>query len=887
MRIRKRDARVEDFSSSKLIKAISKCFDEVHNTNQALVYEIANSVQSKISDNSGVETIQDLVEQELVKRGMYDEAKAYIIYRHDRAKARDANTQLTKIFDDINKIESSELDLKRENANIDANTSMGTMLKIGTEASKDYNLKYLIKPKFAMQHENGDFHVHDLDFYSITMNCLFIPLAKLLKSGFNTGHGTVREPQSIHTAANLACIVLQSNQNEMFGGQAFPTFDYDLAPYVAKSFVNHLRECLNDYYDVSDFDSVLHHEITDKIYQKNKTILNDTSKAELRQLLPAVTSKVFEKMYNRALVKTDKETFQSMEALIHNFNTMHSRAGAQTPFSSINYGTDTSEEGRMIVKNVLLATQKGLGRSETPIFPVQIFKIKESVNLDPKSKNYDLFKLAIKTSAKRLFPNFTFCDSPYNAQYYKEGHPETEIAVMGCADKNEKITFIYKDTMYDLSFIDAFNFLKDEFGVYKKTEKSEYVKLDNVLIKDNGSFVKCKGILRNLNVSNWVEVKTDSKTLILTDDHPLDIKDKGRTFVKDIKLNDEIFLVEEKTSEKIKSIVNLERTADSFDVETESDTFDLSGVHSHNCRTRVIGNVYDPEHQQVTGRGNFSFNTLNLPRLGILAKGDLKKFFTDFDNLIDDAIQQLKDRFEYIGKKHVYNFPFLMGQGLYLDSDKYSMNDEIKEILKQSSISVGFCGLAECLVALTGKHHGESKEAQELGLKIIQHLRDRMDEESKKTGLSWSCFATPAESTAGTFLRKDRKIFGVIPGVTDRDYYTNSFHVPVYYKTSITHKIDIESPYHEICNAGSITYIELDGDPNKNLDAYETIVRYAAEKNLQYFSINTQNDQCPVCGYLGIIGDECPHCGFREGVGVSVEHLKEIGLYDEVLRYNQ
>ena len=855
------------------------------------------------------------------------------------------------------------------------------------------------------------------------MNCLFIPLAKLLKSGFNTGHGTVREPQSIHTAANLACIVLQSNQNEMFGGQAFPTFDYDLAPYVAKSFINHLRECLNDYFDSEDtekdFKNILTKEITDKIYQKNKTILNDTSKDELRELLSAVPSELFEKMYNRALVKTDKETYQAMEALIHNFNTMHSRClpadeiivaadgdtninklkvndyvlsfnvntqkyeykkvkrvldngkkellllvlengqrlrctpdhklytskgyaeaqyatdvltkdgfssivfmknditeevydievednhnfcvkdknsdnfvvvhncGAQTPFSSINYGTDTSEEGRMIVKNVLLATQKGLGRSETPIFPVQIFKIKKSVNLDPNSKNYDLFKLAIKTSAKRLFPNFTFCDSPYNAQYYKEGHPETEIAVMGCADKNEKITFIYKDTMYDLSFIDAFNFLKDEFGVYEKTEKSEYVKLDNVLIKDNGSFVKCKGILRNLNVSNWVEVKTDSKTLILTDDHPLDIKDKGRTFVKDIELNDEIFLVEEKTSEKIKSIIKLERTADSFDVETESDTFDLSGVHSHNCRTRVIGNVYDPEHQQVTGRGNFSFNTLNLPRLGILAKGDLKKFFTDLDNLIDDAIQQLKDRFDYIGNKHVYNYPFLMGQGIYLDSEKYGPNDTIREILKQSSISVGFCGLAECLVALTGKHHGESKESQELGLKIIKHIRKRMDEESKKTGLSWSCFATPAESTAGTFLRKDRKIFGVIPGVTDKDYYTNSFHVPVYYETSISHKIDVESPYHEICNAGSISYIELDGDPNKNLDAYEAIVRYAAKKNLQYFSINTQNDQCPVCGYLGIIGDECPHCGFREDSGVSVEHLKEIGLYDEVLRYNQ
>ena len=739
MRIRKRDARVEDFSSSKLIKAISKCFDEVHNTNQALVYEIANSVQNKISDNTAVETIQDLVERELVSRGMYDEAKAYIIYRHDRAKARDANTQLTKIFDDINKIESSELDLKRENANIDTNTSMGTMLKIGTEASKDYNLKYLIKPKFAMLHENGDFHIHDLDFYSITMNCLFIPLAKLLKSGFNTGHGTVREPQSIKTAANLACIVLQSNQNEMFGGQAFPTFDYDLAPYVAKSFANHLRECLNDYFDSEDtekdFKNILTKEITDKIYQKYNTILNLDSKSELSELLK-IDSEIFEKLYKRALKKTDKETYQAMEALIHNFNTMHSRAGAQTPFSSINYGTCTSEEGRMIVKNVLLATDKGLGRSETPIFPVQIFKLKRSVNTQPDSKNYDLFKLAIKTSAKRLFPNFTFCDSPYNAQYYKEGHPETEIAVMG-------------------------------------------------------------------------------------------------------------------------------------------------------CRTRVIGNTYDKDHEQVTGRGNFSFNTLNLPRLGILAKGDLKKFFTDLDNLIDDAIQQLKDRFDYIGNKHVYNYPFLMGQGVYLDSDKYGPNDTIREILKQSSISVGFCGLAECLVALTGKHHGESEEAQELGLKIIRHIRKRMDEESKKTGLSWSCFATPAESTAGTFLRKDRKIFGVIPGVTDRDYYTNSFHVPVYYKTSILHKIDVESPYHEICNAGSISYIELDGDPNKNLDAYEAIVRYAAKKNLQYFSINTQNDQCPVCGYLGIIGDECPHCGFREDSGVSVEHLKELGIYDEVLNFNK
>lgn len=377
------------------------------------------------------------------------------------------------------------------------------------------------------------------------MNCLFIPLAKLLKNGFNTGHGTVREPQSVKTAANLACIILQSNQNEMFGGQAFPTFDYDLAPYVGKSFVNHLVECLNDYYDFedteNDFKSLLTKDITNEIYRKYGTILNDEAKQDLFDLVN-IENDIFEKLYKRALKKTDKETYQAMEALIHNFNTMHSRCGAQTPFSSINYGTCTTEEGRLITKNVLLATDKGLGRSETPIFPVQIFKLKRSVNTRPDSKNYDLFKLAIKTSAKRLFPNFTFCDSPFNAQYYKEGHPETEIAVMGCADKNEKITFIYKDTMYDLSFIDAFNFLKDEFGIYKKTEKSEYIKLDNVLIKDNGAFVKCKGILRNLNVSNWVEVKTDSKTLILTDDHPLDIKDKGRTFVKDMNKGDVVYV---------------------------------------------------------------------------------------------------------------------------------------------------------------------------------------------------------------------------------------------------------------------------------------------------------------------------------------------------------
>lgn len=743
--VQKRDLRLESFSLDKIINALSKCFKETNNYDTSLIQEIAFTVRENIKTQNNVvsvESIQDMIERELVSRQMYNEAKSYIIYRHDRSNARDTNSYLTKLFTLINTSERSEMDLKRENANIDANTSMGIMLKYGTEAAKDYNLKYLIKPEYSLLHKNGDIHIHDLDFYSITLNCLFIPLAKLLKNGFNTGHGTVREPQSIKTAANLACIILQSNQNEMFGGQAFPTFDWDLAPYVSKTFFRHFFDSLSDFLSFrknTDFDYF--HVIRDKIdldeyLKKHLTLIDDYSKKTFKHWLLEyfdinLDKLDFDIIYSRAYKKTYEDTCQAMEAVIHNLNTMHCRAGAQVPFSSINYGTCTSEEGRIIIKTLLECTQKGLGNGETPIFPVQIFKCKKSINLDPDSPNYDLFKLAIKTSAKRLFPNFVYLDSPFNAQYYKTGHPETEVAVMG-------------------------------------------------------------------------------------------------------------------------------------------------------CRTRVIGNVFDPEHEQVTGRGNFSFTTINLPRLAIFAKGNIDKFFKDYDILIDKCIDQLKDRFEYISKKHIYNYPFLMGQGVYLTSDKYSYNDTIAEIIKQSSLSVGFCGLAECLVALTGKHHGESEESRELGLKIIRHLRKRMDNESKKTGLTWSCFATPAESTASSFLKSDRKIFGIIKGVTDHDYYTNSFHVPVYYKCSIVKKIDIEAPYHELCNAGSISYIELDGDPNKNLDAYEKIVRYAASKNLQYFSINTQNDQCPICGYLGVINDQCPICGFKEGIGAEIKRLTETGCITTV-----
>lgn len=499
-------------------------------------------------------------------------------------------------------------------------------------------------------------------------------------------------------------------------------WDYDLAPYVARSFIKHAQ-------NVSDILGVeLAEDFREKCldyYNKNSALIS--AKEFLAEL------GVTERAYSEAYRLTDRETHQAMQAVIHNLNTMSSRAGAQTPFSSINYGTDTSAEGRMIIRATLDETDNGLGGGETPIFPVQVFKFKRSVNGERGTPNYDLFQLSCKVSAKRLFPNYGVLDSWYNKQYYKEGHPETEMAVMG-------------------------------------------------------------------------------------------------------------------------------------------------------CRTRVVSNDYCPEKTVIPGRGNFAFTTINLPALGIRAEHSVPRFFELFDEMIDACIDQLKDRFEYISHKHAYNFPFLMGQGVYLDSDKLQPDDEIGEVIKHASLSVGFVGLAECLVALIGKHHGESKTAQKLGLDIVHHLRTRMDQEIKKTGLNWSCFATPAEGLCSRAAKLNRKRFGLIPGVTDREYVTNSSHVPVYYPISAQDKMRIEAPYHALCNAGHIGYVEVDGDLTKNPQALEALVKYAADLEMNYFSVNHPVDMCPVCGYVGVIGDQCPRCGFTEQDGVTIEHLKACGCGEALKR---
>lgn len=431
--------------------------------------------------------------------------------------------------------------------------------------------------------------------------------------------------------------------------------------------------------------------------------------------------------HKEAYQETDRASYQAMEALIHNLNTMHSRAGAQTPFSSINYGMDTSPEARMVIKNLLLSTEAGLGNGETPIFPIQIFRVKEGVNYNPEDPNYDLFKLAMRCSAKRLFPNFSFQDAPFNLAYYK-GTSETEIAYMG-------------------------------------------------------------------------------------------------------------------------------------------------------CRTRVIGNVFDPDRQVSPDRGNLSFTTINLPRLAIKAKGDIDIFFESLDKMMDLAIAQLLDRFEFQYHKRVYNFPFLMGQHVWIDSDKLNTTDEIGEILKHGTLSVGFIGLAETLVALTGKHHGESKESQTLGLEIISHMRARMDAESKKRKMNFTLLATPAEGLSGRFVNIDKKKYGVIPGVTDREYYTNSFHVPVYYPIGAYDKIAIEAPYHALTNAGHISYIEMDGDPTQNLEAFEKVIRCMKECGIGYGSVNHPVDRDPVCGFSGIIGDTCPGCGRKDVGEIPFERIRRITGY--------
>jgi len=739
----KRDGRTVPFELDKITEAIYKAAKALGGSDRRMAEDLAKQVVAYLEEKNvqtpTVEQIQDAVERTLIENGHARTAKEFILYRSGRTRVREMNTRLMKIYEDLTFRDAKDNDIKRENANIDGDTAMGTMLKYGSEGAKQFDEMFILKPVHSKAHADGDIHIHDLDFYTLTTTCCQIDLTKLFTDGFSTGHGFLREPNSIQSYSALACIAIQSNQNDQHGGQSVPSFDYDMAKGVAKSYRtlyrNNMIKAL-EFEGIEDADSIVRSAI-EKVEAETGLwpaldAENGFHAKEAELLIPVIGEEAYKKAYDFSRKFTDKEidrhTYQAMEALVHNLNTMHSRAGAQIPFSSLNYGTDTSPEGRMVTRNLLLATEAGLGNGETAIFPIHIFKVKEGINYNPEDPNYDLFKLACKVSAERLFPNFSFLDAPYNLQYYKPGHPETEAAYMG-------------------------------------------------------------------------------------------------------------------------------------------------------CRTRVVANNFDPSRSVVTGRGNLSFTSINLPRLAIKSNHNVDFFFEQLEREVELVIDQLNERFKLQAGKKVRNYPFLMGQGIWIDSDKLSPDDTVGEVLKHGTLTVGFIGLAECLTALVGKHHGESAASQNLGLDIVGCMRKRLDEESRRTGLNYTLIATPAEGLSGRFVRLDKKKYGVIEGVTDKDYYTNSFHIPVRFPISAYEKIRLEAPYHALTNAGHISYIELDGDPVKNLDAFESVVRYMKECGIGYGSINHPVDRDPVCGYTGIIDDVCPRCGRREGEAVSVEKLKKLGVY--------
>lgn len=592
-------------------------------------------------------------------------------------------------------VPANESDMKRSNANVNADDPMGAMLTYGSETARLWYKDKVIPDYLTEAMDQGWIYCHDLDFFALTTTCCQIDLGKLFEHGFHTGHGHVRKPQSIRTAAALACIAIQSNQNSQFGGQSVPAFDHYLAPYVKLTYSKYFDELMSTMQTLG------------------------VSSSDL--------SRIPEIAWN----KTVEETNQAMEALVTNLNTMNSRAGAQVPFSSLNYGTDTSKWGRQVTRSLLKATWEGLGHGETPIFPVQIFKLKEGVNYNPEDPNYDLFQLAMQVSAKRLFPNFSFLDAPYNRKFLKMDEsgkydPDTEVAYMG-------------------------------------------------------------------------------------------------------------------------------------------------------CRTRVMSNVNGPE--TTGGRGNISFTTINLVKAAIEARGDIDEFYRLVNEQCDLAYDLLMFRWSLQKARHVYNYPFMMGNNVYMNSETLAIDDEVEDALKNGTLSIGFIGLAEAMVALFGKHHGESEDVWDVAYDTISMMREFCDDKTEQDGLNFSLLATPAEGLSGKFTRIDRVKYGIIEGVTDREYYTNSFHIPVYYDIGIAEKIEKEGPFHELCNAGHITYIELDGDATRNIQAFESVIRCMHDNGIGYGAINHPVDRCPICGFQGVIYDECPQCHRKEFEAVPEEYRE---MVDEI-----
>ena len=1114
--VAKRKGTYETFKVGKLADSIFAAAAEVGGEDLQIADDLALEIQDMLESNNihiiEASDLHDMVYKCLVDNKHAATSERYLTESIKRSNQREMDTALMKSFEEITFKSEEDSEVKRENANIDSSTAMGTMLKYGSEAAKNFNMLYLMTPDIANAHRNGDIHIHDLDFLSLTETCAQIPLDKLFDGGFNTGHGYLRQPGSIRAAAAQAAIAIQSDQNDQHGGQSIPLFDYYLAPYVALTYVKQIAHIAKIKFDLS---KEKYHELKHRLvaYQKeHKNVMNEQGYSDINDILTKfceefkvkASKKRLKKVMKDAYDDTYYDTYQAMEAFIHNLNTMHSRAGAQVPFSSINYGTDTSTEGRMVMETILKSTWDGLGNGEIPIFPIQIFKLKAGVSYNKEDPNYDLFELSCKVSAKRLYPNFVNLDAPYNAELYVPGHPETEMATMGCVESSEIIHYKVADLEYIETFEKAYDRISDLRGITKYSENSDYVDVSDIDVKVKDSvhgFVKVKKFIKNKNVNNFNVIKfSDGYSLTATSDHPLPVIGKGRTFVKDLSIGDKVEvsrkdavnsndkfmtayfkehtyllgviladasyrsqicislgLDEKDVVDYVESIVNdlgyrlnvkeqhrdtkgdyfdccirgikelkyaeselasifggykkaervipsslltasrkyrlaflaglmdadghvtcsdsrdgeTERSARfsigstnkalamtelalirglgykakmyrnkysskhskiryliefeitdelvaemhcgkkinkantvdrckfsdidavevvsitsgceeneldgiSYDLETESDMLDISYISSHNCRTRVSTNKHDAGKQVIPGRGNLSFTSINLPRLAIMSNGDIDKFYKLLDNRLELVHKQLLQRFELQCLKHPINYPFLMGQGVWIGSELLGPNDDVRDILKNGTLGVGFIGLAETLTSLIGEHHGQSERAEKLGLEIIQHMRDYTDAWSENEHMNYGVIGTPAEGLSGRFVRMDKKKFGIIPGVTDKEYYTNSSHIPVSFPISATKKIQLEAPFHAIENGGHILYIEMDGDPTKNVGAFMKVVRYMHDNNAGYFAINHPVDRDPVCNYTGIIDDVCPRCGRKEGEPMTMEMWKRI-----------
>ena len=706
----KRDGRVVIFDKRKIVDAILKAM-EVTETGEDIVLaaEIASAISKINVDNMSVEEIQDQVENELMNSPRQEVAKKYIAYRNQRNLARKAKSR--EIFQEI--IDAQATEITRENANMNADTPAGMMMKFASESTKSYVDECMLSDEVKEAVKNNYIHIHDKDYYPTkSLTCIQHPLDKILVDGFFAGHGESRPAKRIETASILGCISMETVQNEMHGGQAIPAFDFYMAPFVRRSFQEELDKI---------------GEITGEDYTRLYDVKIDDY---LRRDLVGIQGD--DRVIQHAINMTVSRVHQSMEAFVHNMNSIHSRGGNQVVFSSINYGTDTSAEGRCVIREILNTTYEGVGNGSTAIFPIQIWKKKRGVSYLPEDRNYDLYKFACKVSARRFFPNFVNLDAPYNQhELWTPDDPKRyqyEVATMG-------------------------------------------------------------------------------------------------------------------------------------------------------CRTRVFENRFGPKTS--IGRGNLSFTTINIVRLAIECMGienreeRIHEFFHKLDKALEIAARQLNERFNFQKTALKKQFPLLMG-ALWLDSEKLGENDTIEPVINHGTLGIGFIGLAEALIALTGKHHGESPEAQELGLRIVTFMRSKVNEFCETYKHNYSVLATPAEGLAGRFTRFDKKKFGIIPGVTDKDYYTNSNHVPVYYKCTPKHKAEIEGPYHALTGGGHIFYVEIDGDATHNPEAIMKIVDLMDKYDIGYCSVNHNRNRCMDCGYENAKQNmkKCPHCG-----GEKIDQLQRITGY--------